>query len=92
MRNYRKKSYPMRSKRTKTHLEELAKKYGITTSQMEEIAEAPFRFFVEVASEGNRRTMTFHSVRIIKWGLFSVKEGRKEHFKKINNVKQIDKV
>ena len=82
----------MRSKRTKTHLEELAKKYNITVSQMEEIAEAPFRFFVEVASEGNRRTMVFHSVRIIKWGLFSVKEGRKEHFKKINNVKQTNKV
>ena len=69
------------------HLEEIARKYSIKVSQMEEIAEAPFRFLVQIASEGNRKTMEFDSVRIIKWGLFSVKEGRKKHFKKINDDK-----
>jgi hypothetical protein len=76
----------MRSRRTKTHLEELARKYNIKVSQMEEIAEAPFRFFVQIASEGDREQMNFDSVRIMGFGLFSVKEGRKQHFKKINNA------
>lgn len=76
----------MRSRRTKTHLEELARKYNIRVSQMEEIAEAPFRFFAQIASEGDRKQMNFDSVRIIGFGLFSVKEGRKKHFKKLNDA------
>ena len=78
----------MRSKRTKTHLENLAKKYGLRLSQVEEIAEAPFRFFAQIASEGDKDKLEFDSVRIIKWGLFSVKEGRKEYLKKINDDKK----
>ena len=78
----------MRSKRTKEHLEKLSKKYGIRISQAQEIVEAPFRFFVQIASEGDKKTLRFDSVRIIKWGLFSVKEGRKEFFKKLNNDKK----
>lgn len=74
----------MRSKRTKEHLERLAKKHGVKLSQVEEIVESPFKFFVEIAREGDRETMKFDSLRIIKWGLFSVKEGRKEHFIKLN--------
>lgn len=81
----------MRSKRTKEHLEKLAKKYDLKVSQMEQIVEAPFRFFVQIASEGDRKTMNFHGVRILKWGLFSVKEGRKQHFIKINNAKKENK-
>lgn len=75
----------MRSKKTRTHLENLAKKHGLRLSQVEEIVEAPFRFFVQVASEGNKEKLNFGSVRIIKWGLFSVKEGRKEYFKRLKN-------
>ena len=78
----------MRSKRTKEHLEKLAKKYNIKVSQMEQIAEAPFKFFVQIASEGDRETIDFHGVRVIKWGLFSVKEGRKQHFLRINDTKK----
>jgi len=78
----------MRSRKTKTHIEELAKKYGIKISQMEEIAEAPFKFFVQVASEGNRKTMKFDSVRIMGFGLFLVKEGRKKFLKKLNDDKK----
>ncbi len=75
----------MRSKRTKTHLENLAKKYGLRLSQVEEIAESPFKFFAQIASEGDKENLIFDSVRIIKWGLFSVKEGRKEFFKKLKD-------
>lgn len=58
---------------------------------MEAIAEAPFRFFVKVATEGDRKTMEFHSVRVIKWGLFSVKEGRKKYFKQRNDADKSNK-
>lgn len=75
----------MRSKRTKDHLEELAKKYNLRVSQVEEIVETPFRFFVHLAGKGDKDTLTFHSLRIYKWGLFSVKKGRKEHLKKLND-------
>jgi len=73
----------MRSKRTRTHLENLARKYELRLSQVEEIVESPFKFFVKIAGEGDKENLKFGSVRIIKWGLFSVKEGRKEYFKKI---------
>lgn len=76
----------MKSKRTRTHLEYLARKYGIELSQAEEIAEAPFRFLFKVMAAGDKENLKFDSVRIIKWGLFSVKEGRKEFFKKLKNV------
>ena len=75
----------MRSRKTKIHIEEIAKNHGIKPSQMEEIAEAPFRFFVQIASEGNRQTMKFDAVRIMGFGLFLVKEGRKKFLKKLND-------
>jgi len=81
----------MRSKTTKTHLEQLAKKYGLRLSQVEEIVEAPFKFFVQIAKEGNKEKLEFDSVRIIKWGLFSVKKGRKEFFKKIRDDREKNK-
>lgn len=78
----------MRSRKTKTYLEELAKKHNIKVSQMEDIAKAPFKFLAEIISESDREKLEFDSVRIIGLGLFSVKEGRKEFFKEINNDKK----
>lgn len=81
----------MRSKNTKNHLETISKKYGIKYSQMQEIAECPFRFFTQIAGEGDKETLNFDSVRIINWGLFSVKEGRKKFLKECNEKKKKDK-
>lgn len=77
----------MRSKKTEEHLVKLAKKHGITLSQMREIAEAPFRLLLKVTAESDRENLIFDSLRIINWGLFSVKKGRLEHFKKIKHDK-----
>lgn len=64
-------------------MEKLAKKNHISFSQAEEIAEAPFRFFLKISAEADRENLIFDSVRILKWGVFGVKKGRLEHFKKI---------
>jgi nucleoid DNA-binding protein len=77
----------MRTKVTKKYLEDVAKEQGITLSQMQEIVEAPFKFTSEVFSKGNRETMEFDSVRLMYFGVFKVKEGRKKRFKQINNDK-----
>lgn len=74
----------MRTKRTRTHIEKVAKEYGITYDQAEEIVESFFRFTAEAMKEGNRKTMDFADIRLLKFGVFRVKEGRKKHFKRIN--------
>lgn len=77
----------MRTKRTKDYIKEVAGKYNITYEQAEEIVESFFRFTAETMKEGNRKTMEFPDIRIIKWGVFRVKEGRRKHFERLNNEK-----
>jgi len=74
----------MRTKRTKKYLDEIAKEEGLRASQVQEVAESFFRFTADVMSEGNKKLLDFSSVRIMKWGIFQVKEGRKKYFKQIN--------
>lgn len=78
----------MRSKKTEEHLVRIAKKYNISVNQMREIAEAPFRLLLKITSESDRDNLIFDSLRIINWGVFAVKKGRLEHFKKLKNDKQ----
>lgn len=78
----------MRTKKTKEHISKLAKKYNLPVSTVEEIVETPFRFTAEVMKEGNPKTMDFGQVRLMKWGVFKVKEGRKKFFKRLNDEKK----
>ena len=66
-------------------MEKTANEFGLKMEQMQEIAEAPFRFTAQVMSDGNRKLLDFKSVRIMYWGKFLVKEGRKKLFQKIND-------
>lgn len=75
----------MRSKRTKDRIDKLSKKYKVSSSQVQEVVESPFRFFIKIANEGDKENFIFHSLRIMNWGLFSVKKGRIEFFKKLAN-------
>lgn len=77
----------MRSQKVKKLLKKIAEKEGITFEQMKEIAEAPFRFTAKKIAEGDKKTLTFFNVRIMKFGIFAVKQGRREFFKKIMNEK-----
>jgi hypothetical protein len=75
----------LRTKRTKKYLEDIAKSKGLRLSETQEITESFFRFVAQVMSEGDRKTMNFSDIRLFKWGIFKVKQGRRKHFEKINN-------
>ena len=78
----------MRTKRTKGYIEETATKHGVRPSQVKEIADSMFEFVAEVMSEGERESLNFPEIRLMKWGIFKVKEGRRKHFEKINTAKK----
>jgi nucleoid DNA-binding protein len=74
----------LRTKRTKAFLDEIAKEEGLRAGQVQEVTESFFRFVAQVMSEGNRTLMDFSNIRVMKWGVFKVKEGRRKYFEKIN--------
>ena len=81
----------MRSKRTKKHHDTIAKKEGLRLGEVQEITESFFRFTAQVMSEGNRKLMDFSDVRIMKLGIFKVKEGRRKHFERLNKLHDVKK-
>jgi hypothetical protein len=77
----------MRTKRTKEYIEQTAEEHGLRPSQVKDIAESMFRFSADVISEGNRKLLDFSEVRIMKWGVLRVKEGRRKYLERLNNEK-----
>jgi hypothetical protein len=77
----------MRTKRTKGYMDEVAKIHGVRTSQVNDVAESMFRFVATVISEGDKKLLQFGEIRLFKWGVFKVKEGRRKFFKKLNDEK-----
>lgn len=75
----------MRTKRTKIYIEETADEHGVKQNQVKEIADSMFEFAAEVMGEGERESLNFPEIRLMKWGIFKVKEGRRKHFERINN-------
>jgi predicted transcriptional regulator len=81
----------MRTKRTKQYLEDIARDENLRLSETQEITESFFKFVAQVMAEGDRKTMEFANIRVFKWGLFRVKEGRKKHYERINKKRSIIK-
>lgn len=77
----------MRTKRTKGYIVETAKEFDVKPSQVEEVGESMFRFVAEVMKEGDRKGLNFAEVRLMGWGLFKVKEGRRKFFERLRNEK-----
>jgi nucleoid DNA-binding protein len=75
----------MRTKRTKQFIEDTATEHGVKPSQVKEVADSMFEFVAEVMSEGDRKSLNFAEIRLMGWGVFRVKEGRRKQFEKINN-------
>ena len=75
----------MRTKRTKQYIEDVAKEQHVTPSQVKGVADFMFEFVAESMAEGERKSLDFPEIRVMGWGLFKVKEGRRKHFEKINN-------
>ncbi len=74
----------MRTRRTKGYIEETATEHGVRPSQVKDVADSMFEFVVEIMAEGDRKGLNFAEIRLMKWGVFKVKEGRRKHFEKIN--------
>lgn len=77
----------MRTKRTKEYIDEVARKHGLRSSQVQEVAESMFRFTSQIMTEGNRNIMDFGEVRLMGWGVFKVKEGRIKFFERLRDEK-----
>jgi len=77
----------MRTKRTKNYILETAKEFGLPASKVQEVGESMFRFTAQVMSEGNKKLLDFHEIRLMKWGIFRVREGRRKHFERLRDEK-----
>lgn len=75
----------MRTRRTKEYIEKTANKHGVKPSQVKEVADSMFEFVADVMADGDRDSLNFPEIRLMRWGVFKVKEGRRKHFNKINN-------
>jgi hypothetical protein len=74
----------MRTKRTRDYINILAKKYNLEPKQVLEITESMFRFTAQTMTNSNRKLMWFDEVRLMGWGVFRVKEGRRKYFERYN--------
>lgn len=77
----------MRTKRTKEYMNEVAKNHNIRASQVSDVAESMFRFVATVMSEGDTKLLQFGEIRLFKWGVFRVKEGRRKFFERLRDEK-----
>lgn len=68
-------------------MREVAKENDVHLSQVNEVAESMFRFVATVMAEGDQKLLQFGEVRLFKWGVFKVKEGRRKFFERLKNEK-----
>lgn len=68
----------MRSKRTNVIIRKIAEQEGLTIKQIEEIVFSFFWFTSKRITEGDKYTRTYHTVRLFKFGVFKVKEGKRK--------------
>jgi preprotein translocase subunit SecB len=66
-------------------MEETATEHGVRSSQVKDVADSMFEFVVEVMVDGDRKGLNFAEIRLMKWGVFKVKEGRKRHFERLRD-------
>jgi len=74
----------MRSRRTRDLIRKIAEQENLTVKQVEDIVYSFFRFTSTRIKEGDKYTRTYKPIRLFKFGLFSVKQGR------INELKRRD--
>ena len=82
----------MKSKRTRQLIRKIAQDESLTIKQVDEIVYSFFRFTSKRMSEGDRKNLNFDQIRLFKFGVFKVKEGRRKYLKrrneKLNNYRK----
>jgi nucleoid DNA-binding protein len=74
----------MRSAKSRAIIRKIAEKENLTVKQVEEIVSSFFWFTSERMKKGDKYTRSYESVRLFKFGIFKVKQGR------INMLKRRD--
>lgn len=74
----------MRSLRTRALIRKIAEDENLTIKQVEEIVFSFFHFTSNKMKEGDKYTRTYEPIRLFKFGIFKVKQGR------INQLKRRD--
>ena len=74
----------MRSTRSKSIIKRIAEKENLSIKQVEDIVYSFFRFTSKRMKEGDRTTHEFKSIRLFKFGVFKVKNGRRIQLKIAN--------
>lgn len=74
----------MKSKRTRDTIRGIAEKENLSIKQVDEITASFFRFTAQQMSKGDRKNLIFDTIRLFKFGVFRVKEGRKRYLKPEN--------
>lgn len=59
-------------------------KYNISVEEIKLITESPFLFTANIIKNGDKETLKFKNIRILKFCSFVVKPGRLETLKKMN--------
>ena len=75
----------MRTKRSKKYIEDTADELGVKPSQVKAVADSMFDFVADTISEADRKRMNFPDIRLMNWGIFTVRESKRKQFEKVNN-------
>ncbi len=66
----------MRSSRSRVIIKKIAETEGLSIKQVEEIVYSFFRFTSKQMKEGDKYTRSYKPIRLFKFGIFKVKQGR----------------
>lgn len=71
-------------------IKDIADKYNLSTSEVEEVFKSEFKLTKKIMEAGDKKdATTYKSVRLIKFGLFYVKDSvKKAYIENINNKKE----
>lgn len=72
----------MKSIRSRAIIRKVAEKEGLTIKQVEEIVYSFFHFTSKRMKEGDKYTRTYEFIRLFKFGVFRVKQGRVNRLKR----------
>ena len=77
----------MRSDRTKALIRRIATDEKLDVKQVGDIVNSFFRFTSKTMADGDGENLKFSHIRLFKFGVFKVKEGRRKGIEKSRNEK-----
>lgn len=72
----------MKSLEMRKYYKQIAEQEGLTVDEVQLIACSPFHLVNRVMRRADKKKLQFENIRVINFGIFGVKQGRKEHFRR----------